>query len=529
MAVDGISREEALRERAWRQCSRDPEYFMEHFVSIRVPARGRILLELRDAQRETLRAWMSERYTITLKARQIGFSTLVAAYCLWLAMFHSDQAVVMFSKGEREAAKLLAKSKYAWKHLPQWMKERAPQILDNNQTKMSWGNDSVIESLPSGEDPGRGEAVDVAVVDEWAFLPNPEEAWAAIEPITDVGGRVIGISTANGSGNFFHHFYVGAKTRSNVFRHIFFPWSAHDDRDADWYETKARTMTQQKLHQEYPRDDEECFVKSGNPVFDLEIFTGLASVDPVVGQVARRMGEVGFMETPEGSLRLYQKPQHGHVYVIGADVAEGLEHGDWSVATVLDAREMSVVAVYRAHVDPDVFGQTILHDLGRFYNLALIGVEANNHGLTTCKYLRDTQYPNIYYRKVYDARFNSETKQIGWFTSMKSKPLAIDSLRDSLRDGLFVPDGPTIEELRTFSRNENGKMSGSPFDDHVMALAIANMMVEHVYTGEYSPKDANFMSMQWYIDNALTEANDQRRRMVGAGQFTTRTFPLGTH
>lgn len=267
-------------------------------------------------------------------------------------------------------------------------------------------------------------------------------------------------------------------------------------------------------------------MKSGNPVFDLDLFPGLASVDPVVGSVTSRMGDLAFVEMTEGSVRLYEKPRPKRQYVIGADVAEGFEHGDWSVATVIDAKEHRVVAVYRAHVDPDIFGETILYNMGRYWNNALIGVEANNHGGTTLKYLRDTQYPRIYYRKVYDQRFNSETKQLGWLTTAKSKPLAIDRLREALRNDLFLPDTPTIEELRTYARNETGKMSGSPFDDHVMALAIANMMLEHVHAAEFQPVDENFMSAAWYLENALSEGRDSRRRMVSSGTYTVSSMPL---
>ena len=47
------------------------------------------------------------------------------------------------------------------------------------------------------------------VVDELGLLPNSEEAWAAIEPIADVGGRVIMLGTAHGEGNLFHKLWVG--------------------------------------------------------------------------------------------------------------------------------------------------------------------------------------------------------------------------------------------------------------------------------------------------------------------------------
>lgn len=510
---DALQRE-LEREIAWRRSAEDEKFWIENFFHIRVPGQGRVLLKLRPAQAETLDLWSQERYTIALKARQIGFSTLVAARSLHKVMFTPDVSIVMLSKGEREAAKLLKKSAYAYKHLPQWMKDRAPRLLTDNVTKMEFDNDSWIESLPSGEDPGRSEAVDIAVVDEWAFLPNPEDAWAAIEPITDVGGRVIGISTANGSGNFFHNHYVSAKTGANSFKAIFWPWSANDDRDDAWYETKRRNMTESKLHQEYPRDDEECFVKSGNPVFDMDSFPNAVAKTPDRGYVVRRDGDTGFTEAKNGPFKLWKPPERGRMYVVGADVAEGLEHGDYSVAHVLDVKAQEVVCVYRSHIDPDLFGKEILWTLGYWYNKALIGVEVNNHGLTTATALRDTSYPNVYYRHTYDERFNSVQRKIGFLTSAKTKPQIIDELRQACRDGFVLPDSDTIEEMRTYSRDERGRMSGSPFDDHVMSFAIGMKMIDHVYAEEYNdPEPLDPMSMKAILEEALA-AGDGRDRLM---------------
>lgn len=128
----------------------------------------------------------------------------------------------MLSRTEREASKLLQKTKYGYKMLPSWMRVRGPEVLVDNQLKMVFANESSVESLPSGNDPARGEAVYRVVIDEMAFLPNPEEAWASIEPIADVGGRVICLSTANGEGNIFHDLWVGSQTQTNRFVGIFF-------------------------------------------------------------------------------------------------------------------------------------------------------------------------------------------------------------------------------------------------------------------------------------------------------------------
>ena len=52
---------------------------------------------------------------------------------------------------------------------------------------------------------------------------------------------------------------------------MFFPWSATEDRDEAWYQEKKDSMLPWQLAQEYPTTAEEAFVKSGNPVFDLDL------------------------------------------------------------------------------------------------------------------------------------------------------------------------------------------------------------------------------------------------------------------
>ena len=283
-----MSRVGELRQEAeWRRCAADEAYFLGKYWFIAHPAHGRILFSLRGAQNEALRRWANNRYSLTLKARQIGWTTLVAAHQFWLAFFKDDQNIIDLSRTEREAVLLLRKTKYGFKYLPDWMLARGPRSLVDHQQRMLFSNGSQITSMPSASDPARGESATLVVVDEWAFLPNPEEAWASIEPVADVGGRIIGLSTANGSGNFFHTLWVGAETGNNKFDPMFFPWSASEDRDESWYESKCQSMLPWQLAQEYPSSAEEAFVRSGNPVFDLDVLDGMS--------VHVRAGESGYL------------------------------------------------------------------------------------------------------------------------------------------------------------------------------------------------------------------------------------------
>lgn len=522
---------ELLQEREWRRCRGqdigDVEAFIhwaERHVKIQHPSQGAAPFTLRPAQKEIISTWMEERYSIVLKARQIGWSTLAAVYCLWLAVFYSDQMIVMLSRNQREARKLLGKADYAWKRLPKWMRARAPRRITENKDDISFDNGSKVESLPSKEDPARGSAVSLIIVDEWAFFDDAEQAWAAIQPVADVGGRVIGLSTANGWGDFFHTMWVKATTGVSDFKPMFFPWSANDDRDENWYESQKANLPEWQLWQEYPSTEDEAFIKSGRPVFNVDALAAMGIEVPRRGVLQNLGVGLSFLEQKGGDLRVWELPRSDEKYVIGADVAEGLEHGDYSSAHVLASKGQKVVAVWHGHVDPDLFGD-ILVDLGNYYGRALVAVEVNNHGLTTNKALQRARYPRIYYRRSLDQRTRQQRLQVGWRTDVASKPLMIDGLAALLRGGYDCRDSETIAELRTFVRDEKGRMSGSPFDDRVISFAIAGEMLNHVHDAYYAPpQSGGFDILKSPLDDivAWDQAKDRALELVPIGSHNVR-------
>ncbi|NBX50083.1 hypothetical protein EBT25_09115 [bacterium] len=517
-----------LNEKEWRKCKGSEGATTEelvvafsHFCSthwtIRHPERGRIKFVLREAQEETVRVWIDSRYSIVLKARQIGFSTLAAAFTFWETFFWPDRFTVMLSRTEREASKLLQKTKYGYKMLPAWMRVRGPDLLSDNQLKMVFANDSSIESLPSGNDPARGESVYRVIIDEMAFLPNAEEAWASIEPIADVGGRVICLSTANGEGNIFHQLWVGSQTGINRFTGIFFPWSA-GDRDQDWYEAKKRDLPDWQLAQEYPDNPDEAFIRSGRPVFDIEALRNIEPIEPHRGYLKNEIGRNHYTFIEDGGeLSIWEFPDSQEIYVIGADVAEGLGHGDFSSAHIISANTGLLVAQWHGHVDPDIFGEQILRALGYYYNHALVGVESNNHGLTTIKGLQRVGYRNIYRQRKMNSRNPQISDTMGWRTTAVSKPLAIDELNAAVRDeSVLIYDKSTIAELRTFVRESNGKMHGSPHDDRVMSLAIANQMLKYVWLPEYRHDPSPIKNTLGWWEKFIMKEKEQKKVPIGA-------------
>lgn len=125
--------------------------------------------------------------------------------------------------------------------------------------------------------------------------------------------------------------------------------------------------------------------------------------------------------------------------------------------------------------EPCQFGR-ILFNLGEFYNGALLAPERNNNGISTVDYLRTNNYPNIYRMQKYDYADPGETERLGFLTNAATRPLIIDSLKESIRtNSIILNDYETLAELRTFVRNpKTGKVEAAPgsMDDLVISLAI---------------------------------------------------------
>lgn len=496
--------------------------FCEENVFIKFPGKGRIPFKLRPAQVAVARDWITHRKNLALKARQIGFSTLVAAYVLWSAFGWDDRQIVLLSKNERDAVKLQAKARYAYRSMPEWVRVRGPELIDKTMQRMTFDNESMIESLPSGNDPARGEALFLIIMDEIGLLPNAEEAWAAVEATTDLGGRTIALGTAKGEGTFFHEQWLGSSygTGENGFNAIFHGWDAVDTRDQAWYDEKVRTLPAWQVHQEYPSNPEEAFIGSGNPFFNLEIIRKFeVSKDATEWTITGSSRKTVDM-WEGGPFTIFELPdeQNRFTYAIGADIAQGLEYGDATCAWVICVNTGQPVAVWHGRMDPDDFGETVLPAIGWFYRDALIAPEINNHGLTVLKALQRVKYRWIYKRRTFTKRVDRPLESMGWLTTATSKPLLADELQTYLKDVDNVPHKATLHELKTFTRDSKGKLGGSPHDDCVIALGIAVQALKYARTEHVSSEtrpEKMKGSFAWW-----------EKRLGGGSRQSTRLTPV---
>ena len=176
------------------------------------------------------------------------------------------------------------------------------------------------------------------------------------------------------------------------------------------------------------------------------------------------------------NLYIYEERLNDVGYCIGIDTAEGLEHGDNSVAVILK-RDIppTVSAILIGKIDPDTFGTHAII-LAEEYNDAWLVIETNNHGFAVISIVRAAGYGNMYSEKTFDKWGLKESRKWGWNTNLLTRPILVDAIAQAVRDNaLEIYDIDTIDEMSTFIINEKGRAEAQAGckDDRVMALGLA--------------------------------------------------------
>ena len=142
---------------------KDPVYFINNYCKISHPMRGLIPFKLYDYQGDLINDFNDYRFNIILKARQLGISTITAAYVVWMMLFHRDKNILVMATKYTTASNLVKKVKSIHRHLPKWMK--IAEISIDNRTSFELSNGSQIKGSSTAGDAGRAESLSLLVVD----------------------------------------------------------------------------------------------------------------------------------------------------------------------------------------------------------------------------------------------------------------------------------------------------------------------------------------------------------------------------
>lgn len=461
---------------------------------------------------------------IILKARQMGFSTLVAAlFYHATATFTKNVSTAIIAHKADASTNIFNKMKLFYEMLPplfQMMRKASNAkelIFENpstspNEKRLRPGLRSKI-TIETAVDKNalRSATVHNLHMSEVAFWPYPEETFTSAMQAVPSHKRtaVIVESTANGVGNFFYEQWQKAKRGESEFTPLFFPWFweeeyrmtvpldfqltdeeiklkedfSLDDEQIVWRRWCIQANcggNPETFKQEYPCTDTEAFLASGRPVFDVHALEkALKECKPpkFEGNLnVEENGQIVFRTAYKGYLKIWEKPVDGHEYVIGIDTSQGLKKGDFSCMAVWDMREKVKVAEWHGHIAPDLLGMNAVL-LARYYNLAWVIPEVNNMGISTLDEMRRRNYNRIYRRRSGRDRTSDEPMDLyGFWTSSKTKPLLIERFGKLIRENCEkIVDEDTIRECISYVYDDQGRMNAQVgcFDDRVIANALA--------------------------------------------------------
>lgn len=365
-------------------------------------------------------------------------------------------------------------------------------------------------------------------------------------------------STANGTGNFFQREYDAAKRGISQFEAMFVSWFdieqytlpfANEDEKADfaiwlwknrnnnnapsaraesgrylwwlweqgatleainWYvQERAKYNEHATMASEYPSDDVEAFVHSGERVFDkykVDEFRKSCKPPKYIGDVYADGDEgkdalrnLRFSEDTQGLLWIWDLPEIDdkeivtNRYLTIVDIGGRSKKADWSVILVIDRLFMldgdrpEVVAQWYGHIDMDILAWKAAQ-IAAFYDNSLLVIESNT--LETHDKERQVDgdlshfilnqikdvYPNLYARKQTEDEIREGLpRKYGFHTNVATKPMIISTLIKVIREHLYTErDERCLDEYVVYEKKQNGAFGSiiGKHDDLLMTRAI---------------------------------------------------------
>ena len=481
-------------------------------------------------QKALLEHYRANRFSLVLKPRQAGVSTVTAFHCAHLIMFATKKAkqkILIIANKQETAHEFLSKVVGFIDSAPEWLCEHEidPKTKKSNgkvkYTKKNNGeillpNGSGAKAKATSKDALRGYTPTLLVMDEAAFIENGEALWTAAFPSLSTGGGAILLSTPNGYDALYYALYQGAIIGKNEFKVFEMNWfqDPRFNKDLKWVKGVDEKICRRNLtNTNWNFSDFEKYKRAGyKPTSswfesmcsqfnndarkiaqELEC-DFLGSGDNVVNEEYIKQQELNTCNPIssgafDNNLWTFEEPIVGDQYLMGVDVSRG-DSADYSTLVVWDMTTGEQAAEWQGKVPPDVLGEMAV-ELGLKYQaLAVVDITGGMGQATTIK-MMDLKYPHMYYSSSKDAtvikqqlfKYKKQNDMIPGFIIGKNRVLAIQALELAIRTGqIRIKSKRIINELRTFVY-KNGRadhMTGY-HDDLLMAMAMLLFVFQHSF------------------------------------------------
>lgn len=452
------------------KCSSNVTHFVSKYCKIITLDKGLQLFEPYDYQIRMLETFNENRFIINLLPRQMGKSTVVAAYLLHYAMFNSEKQIGILANKAATSREILSRIQRMYEHLPLWMQLG---VKEWNKGSMILANDSKILAAATSSDSIRGLSLNIIYLDEFAHVDQQTEFWESTYPVISSGesSKVIITSTPNGL-ELFHKIYKEAEEGKNNFTPIKVHWSDHPRRDEKWKEETLRNIGQEQFKQEF----EVEFLGSSSTLISGDKLKSLSWSEPIIQQE---------------NIKQFKSPLKESVYIMTVDVSRG-KGLDYSTFSVFDVTAMPYeqVCTFRDNMVGPIDYANIIFRIAKLYNNAQVLIEINDIG----GQVADTVYFEYGYEDMLftESAGRSGKRISGGFgknvdrgirTTKSVKSIGCSILKLLIEQNqLILHDLSTVQELYSFARKGvSYEASSGAHDDMVMTLVLFAWLTDQTF------------------------------------------------
>ena len=489
-----------------QHCAENFVFFCENELKIVTKSAEVVPFIPNESQMEVLRNILTESSTrlAILKARQMGISTLIAAYFFWKTQFNPDTKCVVLAHENDSAAKLFKIYKTYYEKQSEWIKEEHP-LKHSTKKEITFKKHSGSITIATAQNPEklRSSTVQYLHCSEVAFWKDQKAVFtAAMQALTDRG--VSFVETTANSFNYFFSWW----NKNEGYAKLFLPWFALPSYqikyvkeinrfyDIDDNEIALSKIEIKQVERDLAPDEQEYVTKhrlsherirwmkwaiANKCDDDWNIFH---QEYPATVQDAFRFSGDSFFEgtwIPEDikdDAFVIEPPTLGCSYVLGVDVAGGSIDGDHSAAMVLDVTQPKkakpVAWIYKKC--PVHEFSALVRRLGLKYNKALIVVETNNMGISVQEELYLEEYPRLYRRYSFDKMSERYVEKLGFYTTKEKRDLILNRLRKYVAKEWIRPLPAVLtNEMSSFVYTASGKPDHASgcYSDMIFATSLA--------------------------------------------------------
>jgi hypothetical protein len=473
-----------------------------------------------------------KRDLVDEKSRDMGISWIFVGTYVWFwlkpeggADFLLGSRIADYVDKKGDMRTLFEKIRYLLYRLPKWLLPKGfnRNKHDNFMKIVNPESGSALTGESNNANFGTGGRYSGVLLDEFSkWEVTDEAAWTSLGDATPSRHA---IGTPFGAGGKHYELVTDGKTNKLVIH-----WSLHPLKNArlaciwpkpaeikkskkvdflhwkgltsPWYEAELLRRSSREISQELDID----YIGAGQIVFEDEAMQRIQELmrieRPIQNLYSFDYGlnelvpvEKSIVRDLEGYLVVYDWPTERSLEVAGVDVAEGLEHGDYSVMKIMERHSRNLVMSYYGRTSEVAMARIIAATSKMICarkqspdQFPWFVIETIGPGISTFDLCMEWNVTNLFMMPRYDSAKDTISYTKGMRTNATSKNVGIAKFRTWLEEHQGWIDARACRECTTFVRDKNGRPGAKTNcnDDEVMAWLLALMGDSYLPAIDYS-------------------------------------------